>query len=60
MHNDTYNLLFTRNGSTMIKLDIDIRNGGLKLDDEFLVDFGIEKDDILLAHEMRFEFYYII
>lgn len=44
----------------MVKLDIDIQNGGLKLDDEFLVDFGIEKDDILLAHEMRFEFYYII
>ncbi|XP_061941139.1 methanethiol oxidase isoform X1 [Apis cerana] len=43
-----------KNGSTMVKLDIDIRNGGLKLDDEFLVDFGIEKDDILLAHEMRY------
>ncbi|XP_017767168.1 PREDICTED: selenium-binding protein 1-B isoform X5 [Eufriesea mexicana] len=41
-------------GSTMIKLDVDVINGGLKLDEEFLVDFGKEKNDILLAHEMRY------
>jgi len=42
-----------RYGSTMVKLDIDIEKGGMKLDDQFLVDFGADKDDILLAHEMR-------
>ncbi|XP_043260574.1 methanethiol oxidase [Colletes gigas] len=43
-----------KNGSTMVKLDVDVQNGGLKLDDEFLVDFGADKDDIILAHEMRY------
>lgn len=37
----------------MVKLDVNVENGGLKLDPDFLVDFGEEKDDILLAHEMR-------
>lgn len=37
----------------MVKLDIDVDNGGMKLDPNFLVDFGADKDDILLAHEMR-------
>lgn len=37
----------------MVKLDVDTENGGLTLDPEFLVDFGADKDDILLAHEMR-------
>ncbi|XP_011150896.1 methanethiol oxidase [Harpegnathos saltator] len=41
-------------GSTMVKLDIDVKKGGMKLDDQFLVDFGADKDDILLAHEMRY------
>lgn len=47
----------SRYGSTMIKLDVDVKNGGLKLDEQFLVDFGEEKNDILLAHEMRFVSY---
>lgn len=42
------------NGSTMVKLDVDVKNGGLKLDEQFLVDFGADKDDILLAHETRY------
>lgn len=37
----------------MMKLDIDVEKGGMKLDQEFLVDFGSDKNDILLAHEMR-------
>lgn len=37
----------------MIKLDVDVEKGGMKLDDQFLVDFGTDKNDILLAHEMR-------
>ncbi|XP_012271955.1 selenium-binding protein 1-A isoform X2 [Orussus abietinus] len=43
-----------KRGSTMVKLDVDIDNGGMKLDENFLVDFGADKDDILLAHEMRY------
>lgn len=42
-----------RHGSTMVKLDVNVENGGMTLDKEFLVDFGSDKDDILLAHEMR-------
>lgn len=41
----------------MVKLDIDVENGGLKIDQQFLVDFGADKDDILLAHEMRYEYF---
>lgn len=37
----------------MVKLDVDSKNGGLKLDEDFLIDFGEDKNDILLAHEMR-------
>lgn len=37
----------------MVKLDIDVEKGGMKLDHHFLVDFGTDKSDILLAHEMR-------
>lgn len=42
-----------RYGSTMVKLDIDVEKGGMELDRQFLVDFGADKSDILLAHEMR-------
>ncbi|XP_043280249.1 methanethiol oxidase [Venturia canescens] len=41
-------------GSTIVKLDVDVENGGMKLDENFLVDFGADKNDILLAHEMRY------
>jgi len=37
----------------MVKLDVDVEKGGMKLDPQFLVDFGADKNDILLAHEMR-------
>ncbi|XP_031845873.1 methanethiol oxidase [Nomia melanderi] len=43
-----------KNGSVMVKLDVDLKNGGLKLDEQFLIDFGEDKNDILLAHEMRY------
>ena len=49
-----------RNGSTMVKLDVDVQNGGMKLDEQFLVDFGADKNDILLAHEMRFVHLHIL
>lgn len=44
---------FFRHGSTMTKLDIDVENGGMKLDENFLIDFGADKNEVLLAHEMR-------
>ncbi|XP_015111894.1 methanethiol oxidase isoform X1 [Diachasma alloeum] len=43
-----------KNGSTMVKIDVDLENGGMKLDENFLIDFGADKDDVLLAHEMRY------
>ncbi|XP_043464022.1 methanethiol oxidase [Leptopilina heterotoma] len=43
-----------KHGSTMLKIDVDIDNGGMTLDKNFLVDFGADKDDILLAHESRY------
>lgn len=44
----------------MVKLDVDVQNGGMKLDEQFLVDFGADKNDILLAHEMRFVHLHIL
>ncbi|KAL0271546.1 UNVERIFIED_CONTAM: hypothetical protein PYX00_008605 [Menopon gallinae] len=41
-------------GTTLIKVDVDTENGGLKLDENFLVDFGKEPDGPVLAHEMRY------
>ncbi|XP_016842395.1 methanethiol oxidase isoform X3 [Nasonia vitripennis] len=43
-----------KHGSVMVKLDVDTENGGMKLDKNFLIDFGIDKSDVLLAHEMRY------
>ncbi|XP_011311051.1 selenium-binding protein 1-A [Fopius arisanus] len=43
-----------KNGSTMMKIDVDLENGGMTLDENFLIDFGADKDDVLLAHEMRY------
>lgn len=41
-------------GSTMVQLDVDVENGGMKLNENFLVDFGTDKSEVLLAHEMRY------
>ncbi len=43
-----------KEGSLMIKLDVDTDKGGLALDERFLVDFGAEPDGPARAHEMRF------
>lgn len=37
-------------GSMMLKINVDTENGGLTLDEDFMVDFGCN----ILAHEMRF------
>ncbi|XP_023949721.1 methanethiol oxidase [Bicyclus anynana] len=41
-------------GGWIVKLDVDTVNGGMKLDPDFLVDFGKEPDGAVLPHEMRY------
>lgn len=41
-------------GSYIVKIDVDVRNGGMKLDERFLVDFKEGPDGPILAHEMRY------
>uniref|UniRef100_V5I9B5 Selenium-binding protein 1 n=1 Tax=Anoplophora glabripennis TaxID=217634 RepID=V5I9B5_ANOGL len=41
-------------GGSILKVDIDTENGGMKLDESFLVDFGEGPDGPLLPHEMRY------
>ncbi|XP_072382430.1 methanethiol oxidase [Diabrotica undecimpunctata] len=43
-----------KEGTKMVKIDIDHENGGMKLDENFLVDFGEGPDGPLLAHEPRY------
>lgn len=55
----TYSLKFTllfasREGSVMLQIDVDTVNGGLKLNPNFLVDFGKEPLGPALAHELRY------
>ena len=38
----------------MLQIDVDIVNGGLKLNPNFLVDFGKEPGGPVLAHEIRY------
>lgn len=46
--------LLCRQGGWVVKLDVDTVNGGMKLDPDFLVDFGAEPDGPALPHEMRY------
>ncbi|GLI68840.1 hypothetical protein VaNZ11_013383 [Volvox africanus] len=41
-------------GSHLLKIDVDTENGGLKLDTDWIVDFGKEPDGPVLAHEIRY------
>uniref|UniRef100_A0A3P8T1I8 Methanethiol oxidase n=1 Tax=Amphiprion percula TaxID=161767 RepID=A0A3P8T1I8_AMPPE len=41
-------------GSVMMQIDVDTVNGGLSLNENFLVDFGKEPDGPALAHELRY------
>jgi selenium-binding protein 1 len=43
-------------GSTMVQIDCDTDRGGLKLNENFLVDFGREPGGAARAHEMRVRF----
>ena len=46
-------LLF-RKGSMLLQLDVDRENGGMKLNNDFLVDYGDEPEGPVLAHEVRY------
>lgn len=41
-------------GSLLLRIDCDTRRGGMKLNDDFLVDFGREPGGPARAHEMRY------
>lgn len=43
-----------REGSVMMQIDVDTDKGGLKLNEDFLVDFGAEPEGPALAHELRY------
>ena len=43
-----------KQGSYMLQIDCDTKNGGLRLNERFHVDFGKEPDGPVRAHEMRF------
>jgi methanethiol oxidase len=43
-----------KQGSTMLEIDCDTKNGGMKLNEKFFVDFGAEPGGPARAHEMRF------
>ena len=47
--------LYIRNGSMLLQIDCDIENGGMSLNDEFLVDFADEPGGPVLAHEIRYQ-----
>lgn len=41
-------------GATMAQLDVDVKKGGMKINQKFLVDFGKTRDGPVLAHETRY------
>eukprot|EP00922_Rhytidocystis_sp_ex-Travisia-forbesii_P061681 GHVS01091371.1.p1 GENE.GHVS01091371.1~~GHVS01091371.1.p1 ORF type:complete len:499 (-),score=63.94 GHVS01091371.1:1603-3099(-) len=41
-------------GSVCLQIDIDTENGGMTVNEEFLVDFGKEPNGPVLAHEVRY------
>ncbi len=44
----------SKQGSTMLAIDCDTKQGGMKLIEDFYVDFGAEPGGASRAHEMRF------
>lgn len=41
-------------GSQLLQIDVDTENGGLSVNENFLVDFGAEPDGPVFAHEVRY------
>uniref|UniRef100_A0A914C719 Methanethiol oxidase n=2 Tax=Acrobeloides nanus TaxID=290746 RepID=A0A914C719_9BILA len=50
---DTYPDLY-KNGSQLLQIDVDTENGGMKVNENCLVDFGKLPNGPFLAHEMRY------
>ena len=44
----------TKNGSYLLKIDCNTDSGGMKLNKDFMVDFGAEPGGATRAHEIRF------
>jgi len=44
----------TEKGSYLLQIDVDTENGGMQLNNDFLVDYGDEPDGPVLAHEVRY------
>jgi len=43
-----------KKGSVLLMIDVDNEKGGLTLNENFLVNFGVEPDGPVLAHEIRY------
>jgi len=43
-----------KTGTCLVQIDVDTVNGGMKINPDFLIDFGKEPDGPVLAHEMRY------
>ena len=43
-----------KQGSYLLQIDCDVERGGMRINDDFFVDFGQEPDGPARAHEMRF------
>ena len=43
-----------KNGSYLLQIDCDTENGGMKINENFYVDFGKEPNGPSRAHEMRY------
>ncbi|CAH2327470.1 methanethiol oxidase [Pelobates cultripes] len=43
-----------KTGAVMLQIDVDTKHGGLKLNPNYMVDFGKEPDGPVLAHEIRY------
>ncbi|XP_064387810.1 methanethiol oxidase-like [Halichondria panicea] len=43
-----------KNGSFLLRMDVNTESGGLTLDKDFFIDFGLEPEGPSLAHEIRY------
>lgn len=53
MHANFTEYIFSK-GSMLLQIDVDHENGGMTLNEDFLVDYGLEPDGPCLAHEIRY------
>lgn len=44
----------TKKGSVLLMIDVNVQTGGLKLNQDLMVDFGEEPEGPVLAHEIRY------